>query len=94
MDVEMSHKRPHDNIDLSSPGEKKYIKFDGKMDCLLLQIVFSNNPFVARHGTRIEHWKLVARAISQALRGIDDAISWGQCRFDTVKNMPIAIETE
>ncbi|CAI5740430.1 unnamed protein product [Hyaloperonospora brassicae] len=50
------------------------------MDVMLLEALQVNNPFTAKHGTRLQKWQNVAEAVG--LRGFKNpaAFSWHTCR--------------
>lgn len=63
----------------SSSGNKaQYNKFSTEMDVLMLEIIQNNNPFTARHGSRITMWQNVAEKLGKELNAKD--LSWHTCR--------------
>ena len=61
----------------------RYAKFNGSMDVMLLEALQVNNPFTAKHGTRLQKWQNVAEAVG--LRGFKNpaAFSWHTCRCES-----------
>lgn len=70
---------------LRAPAEPKasrsrYAKFNATMDVLLLQALRANNPFTAKHGTRLQMWQNVAQIVGEEMFQDPDAYSWHTCR--------------
>ncbi|KAI9986106.1 hypothetical protein PInf_024998 [Phytophthora infestans] len=58
----------------------RYAKFNGTMDVMLLEALQINNPFTAKHGTRLQMWQNVAEAIGMQVFKNPAAFSWHTCR--------------
>ncbi|KAG1695383.1 hypothetical protein DVH05_020421 [Phytophthora capsici] len=58
----------------------RYAKFNGTMDVLLLEALQLNNPFTAKHGTRLQMWQNVAEAVGMQVFKNPSAFSWHTCR--------------
>ncbi|KAG7384532.1 hypothetical protein PHYPSEUDO_002520 [Phytophthora pseudosyringae] len=68
-----------------SPQQKpavrgRYAKFNGTMDVMLLEALQVNNPFTAKHGTRLQMWQNVAEAVGMQVFKNPGAFSWHTCR--------------
>ncbi|CAH0478525.1 unnamed protein product [Peronospora belbahrii] len=58
----------------------RYAKFNGSMDVMLLEALQVNNPFTAKHGTRLQMWQNVAESVGmQGFKNLG-AFSWHTCR--------------
>ncbi|ETL84156.1 hypothetical protein L917_15974 [Phytophthora nicotianae] len=58
----------------------RYAKFNGTMDVMLLEALQVNNPFTAKHGTRLQMWQNVAESIGMQVFKNPGAFSWHTCR--------------
>ncbi|CEG48594.1 uncharacterized protein PHALS_06409 [Plasmopara halstedii] len=58
----------------------RYAKFNGSMDVVLLQALQLNNPFTAKHGTRLQMWQHIAEAVGLQIFNNPNAFSWHTCR--------------
>ncbi|KAI9910350.1 hypothetical protein PsorP6_011156 [Peronosclerospora sorghi] len=58
----------------------RYAKFNGTMDVMLLEALQVNNPFTAKHGTRLQMWQNVAESVGMQGFKNPAAISWHTCR--------------
>ncbi|KAE8886322.1 hypothetical protein PF005_g16957 [Phytophthora fragariae] len=58
----------------------RYAKFNGTMDVTLLEALQVNNPFTAKHGTRLQMWQNVAESVGMSLYKNPAAYSWHTCR--------------
>ncbi|KAG6612190.1 Ribosomal N-lysine methyltransferase set10 [Phytophthora cinnamomi] len=58
----------------------RYAKFNGTMDVTLLEALQINNPFTAKHGTRLQMWHNVAESVGMSLYKNPAAYSWHTCR--------------
>ncbi|DAZ96251.1 TPA: hypothetical protein N0F65_012554 [Lagenidium giganteum] len=58
----------------------RYAKFNGGMDVLLLEAMRNNNPFTAKHGTRLQMWQNIAEIVGDELYKNPEAYSWHTCR--------------
>ncbi|KAF1318741.1 hypothetical protein FI667_g13607, partial [Globisporangium splendens] len=58
----------------------RYAKFNGGMDVLLLEAMRHNNPFTAKHGTRLQMWQNIAEIVGEELFKNPEAYSWHTCR--------------
>uniref|UniRef100_H3HB35 Uncharacterized protein n=1 Tax=Phytophthora ramorum TaxID=164328 RepID=H3HB35_PHYRM len=58
----------------------RYAKFNGAMDVLLLEALQVNNPFTAKHGTRLQMWHNVAESVGVSVFKNPAAYSWHTCR--------------
>lgn len=58
----------------------RYAKFTGGMDVVLLEAILQNNPFTAKHGTRLQMWQSVAEIVGEGLWKNPEAYSWHTCR--------------
>lgn len=59
----------------------RYAKFNGGMDVLLLEAMRHNNPFTAKHGTRLQMWQNIAEIVGEELFKNPEAYSWHTCRY-------------
>lgn len=59
----------------------RYAKFNGSMDVLLLEAMRNNNPFTAKHGTRLQMWQNIAETVGEELFKNPEAYSWHTCRY-------------
>lgn len=59
----------------------RYAKFNGGMDVLLLEALRGNNPFTAKHGTRLQMWQNIAQIVGEELFQNPEAYSWHTCRY-------------
>lgn len=50
------------------------------MDVMLLEALQMNNPFTAKHGTRLQMWQNVAEAVGMQVFKNPGAFSWHTCR--------------
>ncbi len=58
----------------------RYAKFNGAMDVLVLEALRNNNPFTAKHGTRLQMWQNIAETVGEELFKNPEAYSWHTCR--------------
>ncbi|TYZ67115.1 hypothetical protein PybrP1_005372 [[Pythium] brassicae (nom. inval.)] len=63
-----------------SRARGRYAKFTGSMDVKLLEAILQNNPFTAKHGTRLQMWQSVAEIVGEGLFKNPEAYSWHTCR--------------
>jgi hypothetical protein len=70
----------------SGSARGRYAKFNGSMDVLLLEALRDNNPFTAKHGTRLQMWQNIAEIVGEQLFKNREAYSWHTCRYVTSNN--------
>ncbi|KAL4159011.1 hypothetical protein PRNP1_004783 [Phytophthora ramorum] len=81
LQVERGHKPERVQTMTQKPAVRgRYAKFNGAMDVLLLEALQVNNPFTAKHGTRLQMWHNVAESVGVSVFKNPAAYSWHTCR--------------